>query len=42
MPRMLFNMVTEPQIRRPSLRPFLLLTLTLAVLAFYTTLLARA
>jgi hypothetical protein len=31
----------ERDISRPSLRPFLLVTLTLAVLAFCSTLLAR-
>jgi hypothetical protein len=34
-------MPPEPGLSRPSLKPFLLLTLTLAVLAFCTTLLAR-
>ena len=41
MPRMLVALPPEPEIRRPSLKPFLWTTLTLAVLAFCTTLLAR-
>lgn len=41
MPRMSITMPPERDISRPSLKPFLLLTLTLAVLAFCATLLAR-
>lgn len=41
MPRMSIAMPPERGISRPSLKPFLLLTLALAVLAFCTTLLAR-
>ena len=41
MPRMSIALPPERDISQPSLKPFLLLTLTLAVLAFYTTLLAR-
>jgi len=41
MPRMTINMPAEQDFRRPPLKPFLLLALTLAVLAFCTTLLAR-
>jgi hypothetical protein len=35
------SMPAEPELRRPSLKPFLLLALTLAVLAFCTTLLVH-
>lgn len=35
------NMAPEPPFRGPSLKPFLLLTLALAVLSFCTTLLVR-
>jgi hypothetical protein len=35
------NMPAEPALRRASLKPFLLLALALAVLAFCTTLLVR-
>jgi hypothetical protein len=41
MPRMSIAMPPEQVIQRPPLKPFLLLTLSLAVLAFCTTLLAR-
>lgn len=41
MPRMLITLPPERDMGQPSLKPFLLLTLTLAVLAFCTTLLAR-
>jgi hypothetical protein len=41
MPRMPINMAAERDDRRPPLKPFLLLALTLAVLAFCTTLLSR-
>ncbi len=41
MPRMPINMPAEPDIRRPPLKPFLLLALTLSVLAFCTVLLSR-
>jgi hypothetical protein len=41
MPRMPFQWATEPERKRPPLRPMLWLALTLAVLAFCTTLLAR-
>jgi len=34
-------MAVEPDVRRPPLKPFLLLALTLAVLAFCATLMAR-
>jgi hypothetical protein len=36
-----FTYAEEPQRKRPSLRPWLWLALTLAVLAFCTILLAR-
>jgi hypothetical protein len=35
------SLPAEPELNRPSLKPFLLLALTLAVLAFCTTLLVR-
>jgi hypothetical protein len=35
------NLPAEQDFRRPPLKPFLLMALTLAVLAFCTTLLAR-
>jgi hypothetical protein len=35
------NMPAEPTLKRPSLKPFLLLALMLSVLAFCTTLLAH-
>jgi hypothetical protein len=35
------SLPAEPELRRPSLKPFLLLALSLAVLAFCTTLLVR-
>jgi hypothetical protein len=38
---MSINLPAEPDFRRPSLKPFLLLALSLAVLAFCTTLLVR-
>ena len=41
MPRMPIPMAAESDARRPTLKPFLLLALTLAVLAFCTTLLVR-
>ena len=41
MPRMPISLPAEPELRRPSLKPFLLLALSLAVLAFCTTLLVR-
>ena len=41
MPRMPIPMAAEPDIRRPPLKPFLFLALTLAVLAFCTTLLVH-
>ena len=41
MSRMPFRWASEPEPKRPSLRPWLWLALTLAVLAFCSTLLAR-
>jgi hypothetical protein len=41
MPRIPIDMPAEPAFRRTSLKPFLLLALALAVLAFCTTLLVR-
>ena len=41
MPRMSIPMAAERDVRRPPLKPFLLLALTLAVLAFCTVLLSR-
>jgi hypothetical protein len=38
---MTINMPAEPSLKRPSLKPFLLLALTLSVLAFCTTLLVH-
>ena len=41
MPRMTVNLPAETAFRRPSLKPFLLLALSLSVLAFCTTLLVH-
>jgi hypothetical protein len=41
MPRMPIQWASEPEPKRPSLKPWLWLALTLAVLAFCSTLLAR-
>ena len=41
MPRMSINLPAEPNLKRASLKPFLLLALTLSVLAFCTTLLVH-
>jgi hypothetical protein len=38
---MSINLPAEPDLKQRSLKPFLLLALTLAVLAFCTTLLVR-
>jgi len=38
---MTINLPAEPDISRPPLKPFLLLALTLSVLAFCTVLLSR-
>ena len=41
MPRMSIPMPPEPDISRPPLKPYLLLTLALAVMAFCSILLGR-
>jgi hypothetical protein len=41
MPRMPINLPAERDTTRPPLKPFLLLALTLSVLAFCTVLLSR-
>jgi hypothetical protein len=41
MPRMPIHWASEPEPKRPSLRPWLWLALTLTVLAFFSTLLTR-
>jgi hypothetical protein len=41
MPKMPFTWAIEPQAKKAPLKPWLLLALTLAVLAFCTTLLVR-